>query len=124
MAEEQSVPLLSFIFESGTIAYKRSTRGLNRYVSDLTSVFGDYWNPTVKADRGAQYVDDIGVAAQTAAELIGNFDLVFELMQKTRLELSKKECQFGEQSIEISGKTISTAGIARNEEWITEFLKN
>ena len=59
MADEQSVQLLSFNFGSRTFAFLRLAQGLNRSLSAFTSVVREYLDPLVKADRCAQYVDDI-----------------------------------------------------------------
>ena len=59
MADEQSIQLLSFNFGSRTFAFLRLAQGLNRSLSAFTSVVREYLDPLVKADRCAQYVDDI-----------------------------------------------------------------
>ena len=124
MAEEQSVQLLSFNFCSKTFVYKRLAQGLNRSLSAFTSVSGENLDSVMKADRCAQYVDDIGPAARTASELIENLDHVFEQIKKAGLKLSIEKRQFGIQSIDFVGKTISLAGISPIEERFTKFLKN
>ena len=68
-------------------------------------------------------MDDIGVAAHTAPELIENLDLGFKQNQKGCLKLSIENCQFGNHSIELLGKTISTAGVLTIKEQITKFVK-
>ena len=78
----------------------------------------------MKADRCAQYIDDIGVAAHTASELIENIDRVFGRIQKAGLKMSIENCHFGEHSIEFLGNTLCTALIAPTEERITKFLVN
>ena len=77
MADEQSIQLLSFNFGSRTFAFLRLAQGLNRSLSAFTSVVREYLDPLVNADRCAQYVDDIGITANTPDELIENLELVF-----------------------------------------------
>ena len=75
----------------------------------------------MRTDRFAQYVVDIGVASHAASELIENLDHVFQQIKRAWLKLSREKSQFGKQSIDIFGKTISTARIAPIEERITRF---
>ena len=77
----------------------------------------------MEADRCAQYVDDIRVAAHTASEMIENLERAYKQMQKAGLKVSIGKCLFGKHSTEFLGKTISTSGIALIEERITKCLK-
>ena len=92
MADEQSIQLLSFNFGSRTFAFLRLAQGLNRSLSAFTSVVREYLDPLVKADRCAQYVDDIGIATDTPDELIENLQLVFQQLTKAGLKLSMNKC--------------------------------
>ena len=73
-------------------------------MSAFTSVVREYLDPLVKADRCAQYVDDIGIAAHTPDELINNLELVFQQLNKAGLKLSMSKCEFGQKQIEYLGK--------------------
>ena len=123
MADEQSIQLLSFNFGSRTFAFLRLAQGLNRSLSAFTSVVREYLDPLVKADRCAQYVDDIGIAANTPNELIENLELVLQQLSRAGLKLSMNKCEFGQQQIEYIGKSISSTGIAPIEKRITDYLK-
>ena len=122
MADEQSKQLLSFNFGSRTFAFLRLAQGLNRSLSAFTSVIREYLDPLVKADRCAQYVDDIGIAAHTSEKLITNLELVFQQLDKTGLKLSMGKCEFGQKQIEYLGKTISSTGFAPIEKRVTDYL--
>ena len=124
MADEQSIQLLSFNFGSCTFAFLRLAQGLNRSLSAFTSVVREYLDPLVKADRCTQYVDDIGIAANTPDDLIENLELVFQQLSKVGVKLSMNKCEFGQQQIEYLGKSISSTGIAPIEKRITDYLKN
>ena len=124
MADEQSIQLLSFNFGSRTFAFLRLAQGLNRSLSAFTSVVREYFDPLVKADRSAQYVDDIGIAANTPDELIENLELVFQQLSKAGLKLSINNCEIGQQQNECLGKSISSTGIAPIEKRITDYLEN
>ena len=69
MADQFSVEMLAFNFASRTFAYKRLAQGLSRSVSVFSSFMREYLDPVVKADQCAQYVDDIGIAANNAKKL-------------------------------------------------------
>ena len=91
-------------------------------MSAFTSVVREYLDPLVKADRCAQYVDDIGIAAHTPDELINNLELVFQQLNKAGLKLSMSKCEFGQKQIEYLGKTISSTGIAPIAKRVTDYL--
>ena len=72
MADQRSVEMLAFIFASRTLAYKRLAQGLSRSVSVFSSFMREFLDPVVKADHCAQYVEDIGIAANNATDLTRN----------------------------------------------------
>ena len=73
MADQRSVEMLAFNFASRTLAHKRLAQGLSRSVSAFSSFMREYLDPVLKADQCAQYVDDIGIAANNATDLPGTF---------------------------------------------------
>ena len=81
MADQRSVEMLAFKFAARTFAYKRLTQGLSRSVSAFSSFMRDYLDPVVKADQCAQYVDDIGMAANNVRDLTRNIPAVFKCMR-------------------------------------------
>ena len=124
MAHEQSIQLLSFIFASKTLAYKRLAQEINRSLSVFTSFKTEYLHPIVKTDSCAQNIDDIGVAAQTPRQLIQNIKLVFHCIDPAGLKLSMDKCSFGQSKSEFMGKTISSQGNSPIEHKIRSFLRN
>ena len=88
MADQQSIELLAFNFASRTIAYRRLAQGLSRSLSAFSSFIREYLDPVIKADQCAQYVDDIGIAANTPEQLIKNLRAVFQCVRKAGLKLS------------------------------------
>ena len=65
MADQQSIELLAFNFTSRTFAYRILAQGLSRSLSAFSSLIREYLDPVIKADQCAQYVDDIGIDANT-----------------------------------------------------------
>ena len=124
MADEQSIQLLAFNFGSRTFAYLRLAQGLNRSLSAFNSTIREYLDALVKADKCAQYVEDIGIAANNVDELIINIEAVFQQIQKAGLKLSMPKCAFGHPKIEFLGRSITTKGIAPLEDKIDKFLNN
>ena len=122
MADEQSIQLLSFNFGSRIFAFLRLAQGLNCSLSAFTSVVREYLGPLVKADRCTQYVDDIGIAANTPDELTENLELVFQQLSQAGLNCSMNTREFGQHQIEYLGKFISSTGIAPIEKCITGYL--
>ena len=86
-ADEHSVQLLYFNFGSRTFANQCLAQCLHRSLSVFTSVTREYLYSVVKMDWCVQYVDDIGVAAHTASELIKKFDIVFKQNPESKIGL-------------------------------------
>ena len=55
----------------------------------------------VKADKCAQYVDDIGIAAHNVEELLSTIGAVMQQIQKAGLKLSMSKCAFAHPQIEF-----------------------
>ena len=66
MADQRLVEMFAFNFASRTFAYRGLAQGLSESVSAFSSFMRDYLDPVVRADQCAQYVDDIGTAANNA----------------------------------------------------------
>ena len=102
MADKRSVEMLAFNFASRTFAYRRLAQGLSRSLSAFSSFMREYLDPVVKADQCAQYVDDIGIAANEADQLILNLRAVFECLRKAGLKLTMSKCHFGATEVDFS----------------------
>ena len=85
MADKRSVELLAFNFASRTFAYRRLAQGLSRALSSFSSFMREYLDSVIKAEQCAQYVDDIGVAANTTEQLIKNIGAVFKCIREAGL---------------------------------------
>ena len=80
MADQRSVEMLAFNFATRTFACRRLAHGLSRSVSAFSSFMREHLDPVVRADQCAQYVNDIGIAANNATDLtrkIAQFSSVF-----------------------------------------------
>ena len=77
MADQQSIELIAFNFASRTFTYRRLAQGFSRSLSAFSSFVRIYLNPVIKANQCAQYVDDIGIAANNHQQLIKNQRAVF-----------------------------------------------
>ena len=82
----------------------------------------EYLDRIVKADKCAQYVDDIGIATHYAKELKTNLRDVFQCVREAGLRLTMAKCQFGAKKVEFLGRTVSPEGIALQADKITNFL--
>ena len=122
MADQRSVELLAFNFASRTFAYRRLAQGLSRALSAFSSFMREYLDTVIKADQCAQYVDDIGIAANTTEQLIKNIRAVFKCIRKAGLKLTIEKCHFGVTQVEFLGRTITSNGIAPQDHKITNFL--
>ena len=114
--------MLAFNFAIRTFAYKRLAQRLNRSVSAFSSFVREYLDPVVKADQCAQYVDDIGIAANNATDLIRNIRAVFKCIRQTGLKLTIEKCHFGVRQVVFLGRTFSPEGISPQSKNIQNFL--
>ena len=81
----------------------------------------EYLDPVVKADQCAQYVDNIGIAANNATDLTRNIRAVFKCIRPAALKLTIEKCHFGVRQIEFLGRTISPEGISPQARKIQNF---
>ena len=122
MVDQRSVEMLAFNFNSRTFAYRRLPQGLSRSVSPFSSFVRECLNPVVQADQCAQYVDDIEIAANNAADLTQNIRAVFQCIHNAGLKLTIEKCPFGVRQIEFLGRTISSVGVSQQSHKAQNFL--
>ena len=122
MADQRSVEMLAFIFASRTFTYERLEQGLSRSVSVFSSSMRVYLDPVVKTDQCAQYVDDIGIAANNATDLTRNIRAVFKCIRQAGLKLTIEKCHFGVRQVKFLGRIISPEGISPQARKIQNFL--
>ena len=123
MADQRSVELLAFNFASRTFAYRRLAQGLlSRAQSAVSSFMREYLDSVIEADQCAQYLDDIGIAANTTEQLIKNIRAVFKCIRKAGLKLTVEKCHFGVTKVEFFGRTITPDGVALQNKKNKEFF--
>ena len=71
----------------------------------------------------AQYVNDIGIAAITAQQLIKNLRTVFQCLRRAGLKLSMAICHFAVQEVDLLGRTKTTKRVAPQKQNIVSFLE-
>ena len=123
IADQKSIEMLAFNFASRTFAYRILAQGLSRALSAFSSFMREYLDRVIKADQCAQYVDDIGVAATDANQLIVNLRATFQCIREAGLKLSMHKCHFGATEIDFLGRTITPEGVKPQKERITNFLE-
>ena len=82
----------------------------------------EYLDPVVKADQCAQYVDDIGIAANGATDLTRNVRAVFKCIRQAGLKRTIEKCHFGVRQVYFLGTTISSEGVSSQSHKIQNFL--
>ena len=102
MADQRSIEMLAFIFASRTFAYRRLAQGLSRPLSAFSSFMREYLDKVIKADQGAQYVEDIGIAANDADHLIANLRATFKCIQEAGLKFTMHKRHFGAKELILS----------------------
>ena len=83
MADQRSIEMLAFNFASRTFACRRLTQEHRQALSAFSSFMSEYLDKSFKADQCAQYVDDIGIAANDAEQFISNLRATFQCIQPT-----------------------------------------
>ena len=124
MVDQRSVETLTFNSASRTFAYERLAQGLSRSAFAFSSFMREHLDPVVKADQCAQYVNDIGIAANNATDLTRNIRAVFKCVRQERLRLTIEKCHFGVRQVEFLGRTITPGGISPQARKIQNFLTN
>ena len=124
MADQRSIEMLAFrCFASRTFAYRRLAQGLSRALSAFSSFMREYLDKVIKADQCAQYVDDIGIAANDAEQLIKNFRATFQCIRHAGLKLTMHKCHFGATEIDFLGRTITPDGVGPQRPRVQNFLE-
>ena len=80
-------------------------------------------DPCVKADQCAQNVDDIGIAAKTATDLIGNIGALFQSICIPGLTVKNEMCHFGVRQVDFLGKTFSSQRVSTQTHKVQNILK-
>ena len=124
MADYQSIQMLASNFASRTFAYRHLAQGLNRSLSAFSSFMREYLDRTIKADQCAQYVDDIGIAANDTKQLCTNIKTVSECIRNAGLKLSMSKCHFGVKKVDFLGRKITPHGVAPQADKVKDFLSN
>ena len=83
----------------------------------------EYLGPVIKADQSAQYVDDIGIAANLPEQLIINLRAVFKCIQNAGLKLSKAKCRLGRKERYFLRRIITPNGVSPHKDKIRNFLE-
>ena len=111
MADQRSIEMLAFNFASRTFAYRRLAQGLSRALLAFSSFMREYLDKVIKGDQCAQYVDDIGIAANDADHLIANLRATFKCIPEAGFKLTMHKCHFGAKEIDFLGRTITPQGV-------------
>ena len=103
--------MLTVNFASRIFAYRRLAQGLSRALSAFLRFISEYLDKVIKAELCAQYVDDIGIAANDATQLIHNLRTTFECIRTASIILTKHKCHFGAKEMDFLRRTITPEGL-------------
>ena len=115
--------MLASNFASRTFAYRCLAQGLSRALSAFLSFMRDYLDKVIKADQCAQYVGNIGIAANDADHLIANLRATFKCIQEAGLELTMHKCHFGATESDFLGRTITPQCVKPHKQSVQNFLE-
>ena len=89
----------------------------------FSSFMREELDKVIKADQCAQYVDDIGIAANDADHLIANLRATFKCIQEAGLKLTMHKCHIGATEIDFLGRTILSRGVKPQRQNVQNFLE-
>ena len=114
--------MLASNFASRTFEYKRVAHGLSRSVSAFSSSMRECLGPIFQAYQCAQYVDDIGIAANNATDFTWNIRAVFQCIRHAGLKLTIEKCHFGVRQVDFLGTTIASVEVSSQSHKVQSFL--
>ena len=122
MSDERSVEVLAFIFARRVFAYEKFLQNPSRPVSAFSNFMREYLDPVVKADQCAQYVDEIGIAANNIPDSTSTMRTVFGGVRPAGLKLIIEKSYFGVRQVEFLGGIISPEEISPQARKFHNFL--
>ena len=115
--------MLAFKYASQTFAYCRLAEGLSVSLSAFSSFMKEYLDKAIMAGLCAQYVDDIGRAANHTKQLCTNTWTVFECIRNRGLNSQwMSKCHFGVNQVDFLGGTITPEGVAPQPDKVKTIL--
>ena len=123
MADQRSIEMLAFNFANRTFSYRRLAQSLSRALSAFSSFMREYIDKVMKADKCAQYVDDIGIAANDAEQLIKNLRATFQCIRHAGMKLNMHKCHFGTNEIDFLGRTTTPDWVRPQRPRVQSFLE-
>ena len=112
METQTSTETLAFNFASRTFAYKR--------LIGLFSFKRHYLVRVIKTDHCAQYVENIGIAANDSHQFIKNMRMIFECIREATIKLTMPKCHFSATETNFLGRTITREGVKPKKGRITK----
>ena len=123
MADQRSIEVQAFTFSVKTFAYRILAQGLSKSMSGFSNFLREYLGRVVKADQGAYYADDIGIAPNDADHLIKFLRATFESIRKTGLKVTMHKIHFGATEIDFLERTTAPDGVKPQKGKSTIFLE-
>ena len=123
MADQMSIEMLVFNFASRNFAQRKLAQGLSRALSVFSSFMREYLDKVIKVYQCAQYVEDIGIAAKEATQIINNLRATFQCITTAGLKLTMHKCHFGAKEIDFLGRTITHDGVRPQKHKVQTFLE-
>ena len=81
MADQRSKDMPAFNFASQRFVYRRLAQSVSVSFPAFSSFIREYLDPGFEADQGAQYVDDIIIAANNPKQILRNLKAVLASIQ-------------------------------------------
>ena len=111
MADQRAIEMLAVNVATKTFECNRRTQGLSRAHSPLSSFMREYLNKVMKVDQCAQYVEDIGLAANDAEQLVKNLRATFKCIQNAGFKPTMHKCHFRATENNFLGLTVALEGV-------------
>ena len=124
IADQRSIEMLAFNFASRTFVYRRLAQFRSRALSACSSFMREYLDKVIKAHQCAIYVENIGIAANDAKQIIKNLRATFQCIRPAGLKLTMHKCHFRATETDFLGRIITPVGVRPQRPRVQNFLEN
>ena len=110
-------------FACRIFAYRHPAQGLSQALSAFSIFMIDNLDKVIKANQCAQYMDDIGIAANDADHLSAKLRATFKGIQGACFVLTMHKRHFGATEIDFFGRTITPQDVKPQNKMYRTSLK-
>ena len=126
LEDQRSVEILASNFTTRSFSYRTLAQGLRRSLQAFSSCMSEFLDPFIKADQSAQYIDDIGIPANSPNQLGPTYyqsTSSLQMPSKSPIKNFMPKFHFGTKEVDFLGRTITPNGVTPQKQNITKVLE-